>query len=99
MPTKENDDNPDEKSDNEGNKEDAPKKLSAEWALELDSELICDRKGPEKCDYGKCWKVDVPASKTGEKIHYPIGPRDGSFWLLALVRRACSQNFRWLTGP
>lgn len=38
------------------------------------------------CEFGKCWKDDDPESTTGEKIHYPVNPRDSSFWLLALVR-------------
>ncbi len=93
------DDDPDEKSDDEGAKDEAPKKISAEWALELDNELRCDRKGAQKCDYGKCWKADDPVSSTGEKVHHPINPRNGSFWLLALVSSTCSQEFRWLTVP
>ncbi len=63
----------------------APKKISAEWAMELDTELKCDRKGKEMCDFGKCWKeVDLD---TGEITHHPVNPRDSSFWLLTLVRK------------
>lgn len=75
-------------SGNESADAEAPKKHSAAWAVELDNELMCDREGKSRCDFGKCWKVDDPESKTGGKIHYPINPRDSSFWLLSLVCRA-----------
>ncbi len=72
-------------SGNESADAEVPKKHSAAWAIELDNELKCDREGKDACEYGKCWKEDDPESTTGGKIHYPINPRDSSFWLLSLV--------------
>lgn len=62
-----------------------PKKTTATLAVELEAELMCDRKKGEKCEHGKCWKERI--DETGEVIHHPINPRDASFWLASLVCR------------
>ncbi len=80
-----------------GNKQsEAPKKISAEWAMELENELKCDRKGKEMCDFGKCWKeVNLD---TGEIIHHPVilvtAPSGYLHWYVswAPVRRFTNNN-------
>lgn len=78
-------DGSDSDSNNDAPVPEEPKKLSAAWAIELDTELRCDRPGKDMCEYGKCWK-EVDAA-TGIVSHHPISPRDSAFWLLHLVRR------------
>ncbi|KLO04145.1 hypothetical protein SCHPADRAFT_947930, partial [Schizopora paradoxa] len=70
-------------SDSDAEKQEPPKKLSAAWAIEMETELKCDREGKAMCKYGKCWKETDPI--TGEVKHYSINPRDSSFWLLNLT--------------
>ncbi|KLO05229.1 hypothetical protein SCHPADRAFT_947091 [Schizopora paradoxa] len=64
-------------------KAEPPKKVSAAWAVELDEQLQCDRQGKEKCEYGKCWKEIDDELET--IVHYPISPRNSSFWLMHLT--------------
>lgn len=77
-------------SDDDEENAEAPKKLSAAWAIELDTEIQCDRKGADICQYGKCWKERIPDTET--IVHHPISPRDSSLWLLSLVSQPLPLN-------
>lgn len=83
-------------SDADDAADEATKKLSAEWAIELDTALKCDRKGDAICQYGKCWKEGNPDDLEQAPKHHPINPRDSSFWLLSLVSQAINIQFVYL---
>lgn len=84
------------KDTNGNSKEGEPKKPTAAWTIELDTALVCDRKGKEVCKPARCWKVVDPV--TGEVIHHPINNRDASFWVVALVCTANVDLCNRLTG-